>query len=167
MENMSENASNSQDKTTLGPTAGGPPPVPQLPPQMFTTAAQLLDFTDKKVSVVLRDGKKFIGVLRSWDQFGNLVIQDTIERYYAYKSCLWAEEPQGIYIVRGENITLIGEIDLDKDDIMPEPWKQASLEEVCALEKQEKEELKAKDKEKKGAMAQLGFEPEHSGDAIL
>jgi U6 snRNA-associated Sm-like protein LSm1 len=24
----------------------GPPPVPQLPPQMFTTAAQLLDLTD-------------------------------------------------------------------------------------------------------------------------
>ncbi|KAG6173369.1 hypothetical protein E4U36_002363, partial [Claviceps purpurea] len=41
----------------------------QLPPQMFTTAAQLLDLTDKKLMVVLRDGKKLIGVLRSWDQF--------------------------------------------------------------------------------------------------
>lgn len=29
---------------------GGPsgPPVPQLPPQMFTTAAQLLDLTDSE-----------------------------------------------------------------------------------------------------------------------
>jgi hypothetical protein len=25
-----------------------PPPVPQLPPQMFTTAAQLLDLTDSE-----------------------------------------------------------------------------------------------------------------------
>lgn len=48
----------------------GPPPVPQLPPQMFTTAAQLLDLTDKKLMVSLRDGRKLIGVLRSWDQFG-------------------------------------------------------------------------------------------------
>ena len=48
----------------------GPPPVPQLPPQMFTTAAQLLDLTDKKLMVALRDGRKLIGVLRSWDQFG-------------------------------------------------------------------------------------------------
>jgi U6 snRNA-associated Sm-like protein LSm1 len=27
-----------------------PPPVPQLPPQMFTTAAQLLDLTDSESS---------------------------------------------------------------------------------------------------------------------
>lgn len=27
---------------------GAPPPVPQLPPQMFTTAAQLLDLTDSE-----------------------------------------------------------------------------------------------------------------------
>jgi U6 snRNA-associated Sm-like protein LSm1 len=37
---------------------------------MFTTAAQLLDLTDKKLVLVLRDGRKLIGVLRSWDQFG-------------------------------------------------------------------------------------------------
>lgn len=105
----------------LGP--GIPPPQnQQLPPQMFTTAAQLLDLTDSKISdfqstwgvetphlrlrkhlniemlesrsedthqellaeenitdpfassekllVSLRDGRKLIGVLRSWDQFG-------------------------------------------------------------------------------------------------
>jgi len=27
-----------------------PPPVPQLPPQMFTTAAQLLDLTDSELA---------------------------------------------------------------------------------------------------------------------
>lgn len=59
---------------------------------MFTTAAQLLDLTDsmiysmclvlqamyfadhgywpEKLVLVLRDGRKIIGVLRSWDQFG-------------------------------------------------------------------------------------------------
>jgi U6 snRNA-associated Sm-like protein LSm1 len=58
---------------------------------MFTTAAQLLDLTDSMPSTVLadtraqsfrrrnhteklmlslRDGRKLIGVLRSWDQFG-------------------------------------------------------------------------------------------------
>lgn len=44
MENLSIN-----DAPPLG--AGGPqmpPPVPQLPPQMFTTAAQLLDLTDSE-----------------------------------------------------------------------------------------------------------------------
>jgi hypothetical protein len=33
----------------------GPPQVPQLPPQMFTTAAQLLDLTDSKFSRALTD----------------------------------------------------------------------------------------------------------------
>lgn len=65
----------------------GPSPVAQLPPQMFTTAAQLLDLTDsvcslwdrseeqrltvtEKLMVALRDGKTLFGVLRAWDQFG-------------------------------------------------------------------------------------------------
>jgi len=33
-----------------------PPPVPQLPPQMFTTAAQLLDLTDSEISVTEERG---------------------------------------------------------------------------------------------------------------
>jgi len=55
-----------QQQQLLGPS----PQNQQLPPQMFTTAAQLLDMTDKKLMVALRDGRKLIGVLRSWDQFG-------------------------------------------------------------------------------------------------
>lgn len=36
----------------------------------FTTSGSLVDCVDKKMLVVLRDGKKLIGVLRSYDQFG-------------------------------------------------------------------------------------------------
>jgi hypothetical protein len=51
--------------------------------QLFTTSASLLDCVDstpqlrmstnftEKMLVVLRDGKKIIGVLRSFDQYGN------------------------------------------------------------------------------------------------
>lgn len=43
---------NIHDAPPLGAGQGPPmpPPVPQLPPQMFTTAAQLLDLTDSKVA---------------------------------------------------------------------------------------------------------------------
>lgn len=79
-----------------GPMLGRPPPPPQqLPAQMFTTAAQLLDLTDSKTTLwrraplqrkeltraseklmlVLRDGRKLMGVLRSWDQFGMASLQ--------------------------------------------------------------------------------------------
>ncbi|CRJ89582.1 hypothetical protein BN1723_017014, partial [Verticillium longisporum] len=70
MEHLSIEDPSHQGQPVLG---GGVPPQQQqqqLPPQMFTTAAQLLDLTDKKLMVALRDGRKLIGVLRSWDQFG-------------------------------------------------------------------------------------------------
>lgn len=86
-----------------------------------------MDFAEKLV-LVLRDGKKLIGVLRSWDQFGigvykstssrcvlsrdlhlaNLVLLDTIERIFVKD--VYADIARGIYIVRGENVLLLGEI---------------------------------------------------------
>lgn len=96
--------------------SGPPPPGPpqQLPPQMFTTAAQLLDLTDKKLMISLRDGRKLIGVLRSWDQFGNLVLQDTVERIFVLQAegqgGLYADIERGLFLVRGENVLLLGEI---------------------------------------------------------
>ncbi|GME41609.1 hypothetical protein GTA08_BOTSDO00507 [Neofusicoccum parvum] len=148
-----------------------PPMVPQLPPQMFTTAAQLLDLTDKKLMVALRDGRKLIGVLRSWDQFGmeascaNLVLQDTIERIFVQN--LYADINRGVFLVRGENVLLLGEIDLDKDDYIPEPFEQAPVEQVFALQKQEIEERKKRDKLRRKNLQAHGFEGEHSGEAIL
>ncbi|KAL9067633.1 MAG: hypothetical protein Q9157_006749, partial [Trypethelium eluteriae] len=137
------------------PAAGGLPPVPQLPPQMFTTAAQLLDLTDT-----------------------NLVLQDTIERIFAAN--LYADVHRGIYIVRGENVLMLGEIvrslsiseerevtlqqDLDKDDYVPEPYQEAPIETVHATQRKEQENRKNKDKAKREKLLTMGFEPEHSGE---
>lgn len=73
MENLSLHDAGPQPSPGMQQMQPGPPPVPQLPPQMFTTAAQLLDLTDKKLMISLRDGRKLIGVLRSWDQFGTVL----------------------------------------------------------------------------------------------
>jgi len=138
--------------------------VPQLPPQMFTTAAQLLDLTDKKLLLVLRDGRKLIGVLRSWDQFANLVLQDTIERIFV--NDLYADIPRGIFLVRGENVLMLGEIDLDKDDYIPEPFRKASAEEVHSLSVARKAERKKGEKAKEKRLGELGFEVEHTGEVL-
>lgn len=77
--------------------------------------------------VILRDGKKLQGVLRSYDQFGegficirrlfliqqiipqaNLVLEDTYERIYHGTD--FAERWIGVFVVRGENVVLLGEI---------------------------------------------------------
>ena len=43
-------------------------------------AASLCEELDKKILVVLRDGRHLVGVLRSFDQFSNLVLEQTYER---------------------------------------------------------------------------------------
>ena len=43
-------------------------------------AASLPEQLDQRVLLVLRDGRNLIGTLRSFDQYMNLVIEDTIER---------------------------------------------------------------------------------------
>ncbi|MCJ1338617.1 SM-like, degradation of cytoplasmic mRNAs and positively regulates transcription initiation [Bachmanniomyces sp. S44760] len=173
MENLSlQEAPSNAAVPNNGHPPSGPSRATQLPPQMFTTAAQLLDLTDRrfpggleKLMLVLRDGRKLIGVLRSWDQFANLVLQDTIERIFVQD--LYADLPRGIFLVRGENVLLLGEIDLDKDDYIPEPFRKASPEEIHALSVKQTAEKKRSDKVRKSKLEQLGFEVEHSGEILF
>lgn len=78
--------------------------------------------------VILRDGRKLHGVLRSYDQFGvcssslvkpfpnhlipylaaNLVLEDTVERIHHGDT--FAENWHGLFLIRGENVVLLGEI---------------------------------------------------------
>jgi len=146
---------------------------PQLPPQMFTTAAQLLDLTDKKLLLVLRDGRKISGVLRSWDQFANLVLTDTRERYFVTTPepeprHLYCDIPRGTYLVRGENVLLLGEIDLDKDDDPPPGYEEGDVEEVFQIQRAAEMERKRKDKIKIKKVGQLwGGEMEGSGEVLF
>lgn len=39
---------------------------------------------------------------------GNLLLEDTIERYYYELE--WAEEGLGLFLVRGENVVMLGEL---------------------------------------------------------
>ena len=43
-------------------------------------AASLIEDLDRKILVVLRDGRHLVGCLRSFDQYLNLVLEDTHER---------------------------------------------------------------------------------------
>lgn len=58
--------------------------------------------------VLLRDGRTLIGYLRSVDQFANLVLHCTIERIHVGKE--YGDISRGVFIVRGENVVLLGEI---------------------------------------------------------
>lgn len=47
-------------------------------------------------------------LLMLWNQIANLVLQDTIERIFVQD--LYADVSRGIFLVRGENVLLLGEI---------------------------------------------------------
>lgn len=58
--------------------------------------------------VLLRDGRTLIGYLRSVDQYANLLLQQTVERIHVGKK--FGDIPRGVFLVRGENVVLLGEI---------------------------------------------------------
>lgn len=110
--------------------------------------ASLLEELDKKLMVLLRDGRTLIGYLRSVDQFANLVLHQTIERIHVGKC--FGDIPRGVFIVRGENVVLLGEVDPNKTDPDSLGLVEVSLEEILEkqavqqAEKEEAEKVKAK-----------------------
>ncbi|KAF8332349.1 Sm-like ribonucleoprotein [Cantharellus anzutake] len=107
----------------------------------FTTSGSLSDFVDKKLVVLLRDGRKLLGVLRSYDQFANLVLESTIERVIYENS--YSDIPRGLFCIRGENVVLCGEIDLDAEDDFP--LASADTQLMIDLNRQHMEDRKRRD----------------------
>ena len=70
--------------------------------QYLPGTASLIEELDKKLMVLLRDGRTLIGYLRSVDQFANLVLHKTIERIHVGSE--YGDIPRGIFVVRGENV---------------------------------------------------------------
>jgi U6 snRNA-associated Sm-like protein LSm1 len=98
---------------TPPPLGGGLPPLgpPQLDYPPPGTA--LVEELDKKLLVQLRDGRKIVGVLRSFDQFANLVLEEAVERIVV--GATYADVPLGMYLLRGENLVLMGQLDPNHD----------------------------------------------------
>ncbi|KAK1349865.1 Sm-like protein [Hamiltosporidium tvaerminnensis] len=64
------------------------------------------EFLDKEIVIMLWDGRQIYGILRSFDQYNSITIQNTREIYIHEK--LYSEKDIGLVIVRGENIILLG-----------------------------------------------------------
>jgi U6 snRNA-associated Sm-like protein LSm1 len=77
------------------------------PDEIFLSTS-LAGFLDKKLIVLLRDGRKLLGTLCSFDQFANVVLQGACERVIVGE--LYCDVPLGLYVIRGENVVLIGEL---------------------------------------------------------
>ena len=113
-----------------------------------SAVASLVKELDKKILVVLRDGSKIIGFLRSFDQFANIVLENAAERIIVGSS--YSDIPLGLYIVRGENVVLMGEID---EAIETDGLTEVSNEEI----KREREAEKAADMAKGEMLKRMDF----------
>lgn len=106
------------------------------------------------------------------------MLQSTIERIFATQSegsvttgepprGIYADVPHGIFLVRGENVLLLGEIDLDNDDEPPRGYELADVEVVKKLAEERKVAEKARDKSRAKKLAKIGFEGDNMGDLML
>mmetsp|Transcript_1535 Transcript_1535/g.2543 ORF Transcript_1535/g.2543 Transcript_1535/m.2543 type:complete len:134 (-) Transcript_1535:148-549(-) len=78
-------------------------------------AASLAEQIDSKIMCVLRDGRNLVGTLRSFDQYVNLILEDTFERVVFQKK--YCDIPLGLFLVRGDNLVLMGEVDEVKEEM--------------------------------------------------
>ena len=70
--------------------------------------------------------------------------------------------------MRGENVLLIGEVDLDKDDERPEGYEEGPVEEVFRFQREVESERRRKDKVTGKKMARAwGGEMEGSGEVLF
>lgn len=59
----------------------------------------------------------------------NLVLQDTTERIYLNPTT-FGESYKGVYIVRGENVVFLGELDPDREEFLEDCVVESTLEEA-------------------------------------
>lgn len=126
----------------------------------------------------MRDGRTLIGILRSVDQFANLILHQAVERIHVGSN--FGDIPRGVFLVRGDNITIIGEIvshkkiiklrvlhnsyvihkycnlqDKEKED--NSPLHSVSVETILAAQREEQEERKIKDARRIKAFKERGI----------
>jgi len=73
-----------------------------------------MGYVDKQVLVVTQDGRVIVGELKGFDQTTNVVLSGSVERVFSLDEPV-EEVPLGLYLIRGDNVTLVGEVDTELD----------------------------------------------------
>lgn len=76
----------------------------------------LQPYVNLDVSVITVDGRVLVGVLKGTDQAANVILEKCQERIFSNEGTEIV--PLGLYIIRGDNVCTIGEVDKDKEQEM-------------------------------------------------
>ncbi|XP_077851187.1 LSM8 homolog, U6 small nuclear RNA associated isoform X1 [Macaca mulatta] len=69
------------------------------------------------VAVITSDGRMIVGTLKGFDQTINLILDESHERVFSSSQGV-EQVVLGLYIVRGDNVAVIGEIDEETDSAL-------------------------------------------------
>ncbi|KGQ06974.1 hypothetical protein BBAD15_g7699 [Beauveria bassiana D1-5] len=148
--------------------------------------------SQKHISLIVRRIPPKLATFADGREPANIVLQSTTERIFALQPPspppteaadsettaaatattttprgLYADIFHGIFLVRGENVLLLGEMDLDRDDIPPPGYEQGELALVRRLAEESKAREKSRDKARARKLARLGFEGDAAGEIVL
>jgi len=76
-------------------------------------ATALESSVDQNVTVITNDGRVIVGVLRGFDQLTNIILDECHERVFSANGV--EQVVLGLYIIRGDNVACIGEMNADLD----------------------------------------------------
>ncbi|KAJ2629322.1 hypothetical protein H4R22_003382, partial [Coemansia sp. RSA 1290] len=85
--------------------------------------------------------------------FANLVLQDSLERIYVGDA--YGDIERGVFIIRGENVVLLGEIDGEVEDELP--LRQLPIQDIMEMQREEAEAKAHKDKLRLHLLHKQGF----------
>lgn len=95
---------------------------------MSTTGQLLEPFLGMQVAVATLDGKLLVGKLAGYDPQCNVALQQCKERIFSSSGGVDTIE-HGLYIVRGDNVAALGDVDdevdaaVEWDQVVAEPIK--------------------------------------------
>ncbi len=74
----------------------------------------LASYLNLKVMLVTFDGRTLVGTMRGSDQVCNVILENTTERIFS--AGMKPKEVQlGLFVVRGDNVAVVGEVDAEKE----------------------------------------------------
>ncbi|CEO97893.1 U6 snRNA-associated Sm-like protein LSm8 [Plasmodiophora brassicae] len=76
--------------------------------------SELEAWLESVVSVITNDGRNIVGRLKGFDQCINIVLEECHERVYSTTAGV-EQVVLGLYVIRGDNISIVGEVELDVD----------------------------------------------------
>lgn len=79
--------------------------------------------TIEQVLIITSDGRTLTGILSGFDQTTNIILSDAEERIFKAGDMVQVE-PLGLYLLRGENIAVVGEVDKEIEEKIN--WEQVT-----------------------------------------